>query len=127
MLIRLASKLQKDSIVDGEGIRAVIWTQGCSHNCKQCQNPQTWDFNGGASVPIDMVLEAIDELEYQDGITFSGGDPMFQPEACNEIAKLTPFKSLVNFSMPGSSIPKPSRGWPTSSRLYPSMTELTGA
>ncbi len=85
--IRLAADLQSDSIVDGPGLRTVIWTQGCSHHCRGCQNPQTWDFEGGAEVPIDMVLEAIDELEYQDGITFSGGDPFYQPEACAEIAK----------------------------------------
>ena len=85
--IRLAADLQSDSIVDGPGLRAVLWTQGCGHHCPGCQNPQTWDFNGGGLVPIDMVLEAIDELEYQDGITFSGGDPMFQPEACNIIAE----------------------------------------
>ena len=85
--IRLAVDLQTDSIVDGPGLRAVLWTQGCSHHCKGCQNAQTWDFNGGGLVPLKMVYDAIDELEYQDGITFSGGDPMFQPEACNEIAK----------------------------------------
>jgi len=85
--IRLAADIQSDSIVDGPGLRAVIWTQGCSHNCKGCQNPQTWDFSGGGLVPIDMVLDAIDELEYQDGITFSGGDPMYQTEACTKIAK----------------------------------------
>ena len=84
--IRLAADLQSDSIVDGPGLRTVIWTQGCSHHCEGCQNEQTWDFNGGGLVPIDMVCDAIDELEYQDGITFSGGDPMFQPEACNKIA-----------------------------------------
>ena len=85
--IRLAADLQSDSIVDGPGLRTVIWTQGCSHHCKGCQNPQTWDFNGGGLVPIDDVLEAIDELEYQTGITFSGGDPMFQVEACDRIAE----------------------------------------
>ena len=85
--IRLAADLQSDSIVDGPGLRTVIWTQGCAHHCKGCQNAQTWDFNGGGDVPIQMVLDAIDELEYQDGITFSGGDPMFQPYACNKIAK----------------------------------------
>ena len=85
--IRLAADLQSDSIVDGPGLRTVIWAQGCSHHCKGCQNPQTWDFNGGGLVPIEMVKEAIDELENQDGITFSGGDPMFQVEACLEIAK----------------------------------------
>ena len=84
--IRLAADLQSDSIVDGPGLRTVIWTQGCAHHCKGCQNEQTWDFNGGGLIPIDLVLEAIDELDCQDGITFSGGDPMFQPEACNRIA-----------------------------------------
>ena len=92
--IRLAADLTTDSIVDGPGLRAVLWTQGCSHHCPGCQNPQTWDFNGGGLVPIDMVKEAIDELEYQDGITFSGGDPMFQIEACNELAEYCKEKGL---------------------------------
>ena len=69
--IRLAADLQSDSIVDGPGLRTVIWTQGCSHHCKGCQNPQTWDFEGGGLVPIPDVLEAIDELEYQSGINES--------------------------------------------------------
>lgn len=85
--IRLAADLQTESIVDGPGLRAVIWTQGCSHNCKGCHNPSTHDFNGGGLVPIEMVKEAIDELEYHTGITFSGGDPMFQPNACAQLAK----------------------------------------
>ncbi len=85
--IRLAADLQSDSIVDGPGLRTVIWTQGCAHHCKNCQNPQTWDFAGGALVPLTAVYEAIDELECQTGITFSGGDPMYQPEACNKIAE----------------------------------------
>jgi len=85
--IRLAADLQSDSIVDGPGLRTVIWTQGCAHNCVGCQNPQTWDFNGGAEVPLEMVYDAIDELEYQSGITFSGGDPMYQPYPCTELAK----------------------------------------
>lgn len=92
--IRLAADLQTDSIVDGPGLRAVLWTQGCGHHCKGCQNPQTWSFDGGGLVPIDMVLDAIDELEYQDGITFSGGDPMYQVEACNIIADYAKKKGL---------------------------------
>ncbi len=92
--IRLAADLQSDSIVDGPGLRAVLWTQGCAHHCKGCQNPQTWDFNGGGLVEIDEVLKAIDELEYQTGLTFSGGDPMFQVEACNEIAEYAKKKGL---------------------------------
>ena len=85
--IRLAADLQSDSIVDGPGLRTVIWTQGCAHHCPECQNPQTWDFDGGGLVPVSEVLKAIDELEDQTGITFSGGDPMYQPEACTKIAK----------------------------------------
>ena len=87
MKIRLASDIQQDSIVDGVGIRAVIWTQGCSHNCPGCHNPGTHDFNGGFEVDVDEVNDAISELEFQDGITFSGGDPFFQAEACAKIAK----------------------------------------
>lgn len=87
MKIRLASDLQPDSIVDGEGIRTVLWTQGCSHHCLGCHNQSTWDFDGGVLVDVDLVKEAIDELQFQDGITFSGGDPIYQIEPCLEIAK----------------------------------------
>ena len=64
--IRLAADLQSDSIVDGPGLRTVIWTQGCSHHCKGCQNPQTWDFNGGGLVPLEAVYDAIDELRIME-------------------------------------------------------------
>ena len=87
MKIRLASPLQYDSVVDGEGIRTVIWTQGCSHNCKGCHNPETHDFDGGVLVEIEEIKEELDNLTFQDGITLSGGDPFMQPEACLEIAK----------------------------------------
>lgn len=87
MKIRLAADLQTDSIVDGLGVRTVIWTQGCSHNCPSCHNPFTHDFNGGDLVDIDDVLDAIECLEGQDGITLSGGDPFFQPASCTKIAK----------------------------------------
>ena len=94
MEIRLAADLQKDSIVDGEGIRTVIWTQGCPHNCLGCHNPMTHDFNGGALVDIDYIKEEIDELDGQDGITFSGGDPFVQPLACSILAKYAKKKGL---------------------------------
>lgn len=87
MKIRLAADLQTDSIVDGLGIRTVIWTQGCSHNCPGCHNPSTHDFNGGDLVKLEDVLNALEELEGQTGITISGGDPFFQPKQCFEIAK----------------------------------------
>lgn len=87
MKIRLAADLQPDSIVDGEGIRTVIWTQGCPHHCLGCHNPSTHDIEGGVLVGLEEVYDEIDFLEGQDGITFSGGDPFIQPKACSEIAK----------------------------------------
>ncbi|MBR4260606.1 MAG: anaerobic ribonucleoside-triphosphate reductase activating protein [Clostridia bacterium] len=87
MLIRLASKLQKDSIVDGEGIRAVVWTQGCPHHCPSCHNQETWDYEGGYLEDIEDLKEEINSLDDEVGITFSGGDPFEQAEACASIAK----------------------------------------
>ena len=87
MKIRLAADLQIDSIVDGEGLRTVIWTQGCSHNCPSCHNPNTHDFNGGDLVDVEDVIDCLYGLEGQNGVTFSGGDPMFQPKSCAIIAK----------------------------------------
>lgn len=87
MEIRLAADLQPDSIVDGEGIRTVLWTQGCPHACPGCHNPDTHDFNGGALVDVNYIIEELKTFKNQDGITLSGGDPLCQPEACLMIAK----------------------------------------
>lgn len=87
MEIRLARDIQTDSIVDGEGIRTVIWTQGCIHNCKGCHNPDTHSFTSGNLVDVEEIKKVLLTLEGQSGITFSGGDPMCQPKACAEIAK----------------------------------------
>lgn len=94
MEIRLAADLQKDSIVDGEGIRTVIWTQGCPHHCLGCHNPITHDFDGGALVDIEYIKAEIDSLDGQDGITFSGGDPFVQPLACSILAHYAKEKGL---------------------------------
>jgi len=87
MKIRLASTLQSDSVVDGSGIRTVIWTQGCSHNCPSCHNPGTHDFNGGVEVDVEEIKQEISNLKNQTGITFSGGDPVFQIDALIELSK----------------------------------------
>lgn len=87
MKILLASTLQPDSIVDGEGIRTVIWTQGCKHKCYGCQNPTTHDFNKGFYEDIEELKKQIKSLKGQTGITFSGGDPMYQPKECLQLAK----------------------------------------
>ena len=87
MEIRLAHNLQPDSIVDGPGIRTVIWTQGCTHSCFGCHNPETHNMKGGFKLSVDEICQQLSEIPFQDGITFSGGDPMLQPEPCSEIAK----------------------------------------
>lgn len=87
MKIRLAADLQPDSIVDGEGVRTILWTQGCPHNCLGCHNPGTHDFNGGAEVDVQYIIDELKTIKNQDGITLSGGDPLCQSEACLEICK----------------------------------------
>ncbi|MDD3452661.1 MAG: anaerobic ribonucleoside-triphosphate reductase activating protein [Bacilli bacterium] len=96
MKIRLAAYLQSDSIVDGEGIRTVIWTQGCPHNCFGCHNTCTHDFKAGFTEDIETICKDLSSLEGQDGITFSGGDPLCQPEACLAIAK---FAKTINLNI----------------------------
>ena len=87
MKIRLAAYLQPDSIVDGEGIRTVLWTQGCPHHCPGCHNPETHDFEGGALIDVDEVISELKKIKNQNGITLSGGDPVCQADACYEISK----------------------------------------
>ena len=86
MKLRLASDITRDSIVDGPGLRSVIWAQGCSHNCAGCHNPETHDFNGGFEADTKDVINKLASLKLQKGVTLSGGDPFFQPEAMTEIA-----------------------------------------
>lgn len=87
MKIRLAAYLQPDSIVDGEGVRTVVWTQGCPHHCPGCHNASTWNFDEGALIDVDDVISEMKKIKNQDGITLSGGDPVCQADACYEISK----------------------------------------
>ena len=59
MKIRLAAYLQPDSIVDGEGVRTVLWTQGCPHHCPGCHNASTWDFDDGALIDVEDVINEL--------------------------------------------------------------------
>ncbi len=86
MQIRLSGPIERDSIVNGDGLRAVLWTQGCPNHCPGCQNPETWDFEGGFLVDVEEVKNELRTLKGQTGITFCGGEPFVQPEACKEIA-----------------------------------------
>jgi anaerobic ribonucleoside-triphosphate reductase activating protein len=70
----------KESIVDGPGIRLVVFSQGCKHNCKGCHNPETHSFTGGRLINIEDILEMVKDNPLLDGITFSGGEPLEQAE-----------------------------------------------
>lgn len=94
MKIRISSPLTFDSIVDGPGLRMVIWTQGCIHNCKGCHNPQTHTLNEGYEVDTEEVIDKIKSLKLQKGITLSGGEPFLQPEALEKVAKEAKSKGL---------------------------------
>ncbi len=89
MEVRLVTGLQTDSIVDGPGIRTVVWFQGCGHNCRGCHNPESHVFDGGIVFDIEDIKNEIRELELQDGITLSGGDPFYQLEAMLEVLKVS--------------------------------------
>lgn len=87
--IRLSGDLERDSIVNGPGLRAVLWVQGCRQHCPGCQNPETWteDPHVGVTIPIDRVKEELKKLKGQSGITFCGGEPMLQAAALLDIAR----------------------------------------
>lgn len=76
----------KNSIVDGPGIRYVIFTQGCYHKCEGCQNPQTHNPNEGKLIDINEILDEILESTMIEGVTFSGGEPFLQADALAELA-----------------------------------------
>ena len=83
--------ITKDDMLNGDGLRVVLWVAGCGHHCKGCQNPITWDPNGG--IPFDdaakaEIFEQLDK-DYISGITFSGGDPLYEanPGGCDGSGK----------------------------------------
>lgn len=84
--LRIAGTVQ-DSIVDGPGIRYVIFTQGCPHHCPGCHNPQTHDFNGGKDADTEEILSQIFGNPLASGVTFSGGEPFAQADALVSIAE----------------------------------------
>lgn len=72
--------ITKDDMLNGEGLRVVLWVSGCPHHCKGCHNPQTWDPESGIPFDEDAEKELFEILgrDYISGITFSGGDPLFE-------------------------------------------------
>ncbi|MEM1485159.1 anaerobic ribonucleoside-triphosphate reductase activating protein [Oscillospiraceae bacterium PP1C4] len=76
-----------DSIVDGPGMRYVVFTQGCPHECPGCHNPQTHDFEGGYLADTDEIVHQIKSEPLLSGVTFSGGEPFCQAGALCELGE----------------------------------------
>jgi len=84
------SNIVNESIVDGPGLRLVVFTQGCPHRCEKCHNPSTWDYAGGFEISIRELFEYISRniTHLHRGVTFSGGEPFEQPSCLCELARL---------------------------------------
>lgn len=78
-----------DDMLNGDGLRTVLWVAGCNHRCEGCHNPITWDINGGLPFDENAENELFDKLkpDYISGITFSGGDPL-HPNNRDEVTRL---------------------------------------
>lgn len=84
------------SLVNGDGIRYVIFLQGCKHFCEGCHNPESWDFNSGKEVSVDILAKDIlKRINYIDGVTLTGGDPFYQWEECVKLLTILP--TTLNF------------------------------
>ena len=71
--------LEFDNMLNGPGLRLVLWVSGCNHHCKECHNPETWDENSGQPFNDNARKQIYEYLEkdYVAGITLSGGDPLY--------------------------------------------------
>ena len=85
-MLRLAG-IVEESIVDGPGLRFVLFTQGCPHGCKGCHNPDTHSPEGGFLHRTEDILLSYAENPLLAGITFSGGEPFLQAAALCQIAE----------------------------------------
>lgn len=91
-----------DDIRNGSGLRVTLFISGCNHYCNNCQNPQTWDSNSGIEFDSNAKEEIFEQLskDYIDGITFSGGDPLYKTNVeevfslIQEIQKRFPTKTI---------------------------------
>lgn len=98
--------ITKDDMLNGDGLRVVLWVAGCEHHCPNCQNPVTWDIDGGLEFDAAAKEEIFTELkkDYVSGITFSGGDPLHTRNRADvgalidEIADKFPNKTIWLYS-----------------------------
>lgn len=81
------SGIVEESIADGPGLRYVLFTQGCPHDCRGCHNPQTHSFEGGFLFTVKAALEQFDENPLLAGLTLSGGEPFLQAASLCAVAQ----------------------------------------
>lgn len=84
--LRIAGTVE-NSITDGNGLRFVIFAQGCMHKCEGCHNPHTHPLDGGKIVDTEDLYKQIFADQLLQGVTFSGGEPFLQPEPLAELAE----------------------------------------
>jgi anaerobic ribonucleoside-triphosphate reductase activating protein len=84
--LRAAGRV-RESIVDGPGLRYVVFSQGCPHRCEGCHNPHTWPADGGEEVDPEVLLAEIQADGLLRGVTFSGGEPFLQADALAALAR----------------------------------------
>ena len=86
--------IEPESIVDGKGIRFVVFVQGCPHRCPGCHNPQSHPFEGGTPTDVRDLFRQVCENPLLKGVTFSGGEPFCQPGPLAELGKLAHSRHL---------------------------------
>lgn len=83
--------IESMGLVDGPGIRTVVFLQGCNLRCQYCHNPDTWDLKGGKEMSADEIVSKVKRFKpyfkETGGVTFSGGEPLLQKEFLLEILK----------------------------------------
>ena len=102
-----------DSIVDGPGLRYVVFTQGCSLRCEGCHNPDTWDPQGGSERPVAEIVNDLLSNPLTDGLTLSGGEPFEQAADCASLAAVAREKGLDV--------------WVFSGRTFEELLDISGA
>lgn len=89
----------RETVVDGEGLRYSIYFAGCTHACKGCHNKESWCPDNGTLVTeeyLDKIINEINSNLLLDGITLSGGDPLYNPEEMLEVVKYLKEKTKIN-------------------------------
>ena len=88
-------EIVEDTTVDGPGFRTSVYSSGCPHRCPGCHNPQSWEIDNGHPVETEEILKIILADPFAD-VTFTGGDPMFQPQGFAELAQAIRENSTKN-------------------------------